>query len=86
MIIQLKDNFFQIATSLWAGAYRTYQPRKLGQPQFPLKYLKLVLVTLFSITPNETKQVNVQQKNTNLEQSETLFERWKGNRKPKPLL
>ena len=46
---------------LWAGAYknRIDQPGQLKQSQFPLKYLKLILVTLFSITPNGTKYLKV---------------------------
>ena len=34
---------------------RIHQPGQLGLSQFPLKYLKLILVNLFLITPNGAK-------------------------------
>ena len=68
MILRLyeKDNlaqrFFQKAKLLWGSAYRNmgscqgiHQPGQLELPQFPLKYLKLILVNLFLITLNGTK-------------------------------
>ena len=46
-----------------------------------------MLVTLFSITQNGTKRAVVKQKKLYLEESETLFERQKDNRKQRnPLL
>ena len=53
----VQRQFFQKAKSLWGGAYkhRTQQPGQLEQSQFPLKYLKLILVNLFPITPNRAK-------------------------------
>ena len=55
--VKLAQRFFQKAKPLWAGACknRIHQPGKLELSQFPLKYLKLILVNLFSITPNGTK-------------------------------
>ena len=49
--------FFQKAKHLWGGGYknRIHQPGQLDQSQFPIKYLKLILVNLFSRTPNGTK-------------------------------
>ena len=54
---KLAQRFFQKARPLWDGAYknRIHQPGQLELSQFPLKYLKLILVNLFSITPNGTK-------------------------------
>ena len=61
-INQFSDNlyqrqFFQKNKPLWVGGckHRIDQLIQLEQLQFPLKYLKLILVTLFSITPNGTK-------------------------------
>ena len=53
--------FCHKATPLWVGAYekRIDQSGQLEWSQFQLRYLELILVTLFSITPNETKQVKV---------------------------
>ena len=74
-INQFKEIFFKKAKPLWGGAYKNRINRlgQLEQSQFPLKYLKLILVNLFWITPNGTKQLKVT-KNPYLEQSETLFE------------
>ena len=54
---KLAQRFFQKAKPLWGGAYknRINQPGKLELSQFLLRYLKLILVNLFSITPNGTK-------------------------------
>ena len=54
---KLAQRFFQKAKLLWGGAYknRTHEPGQLELLQFPLQDLKLVLVNLFSITPNGTK-------------------------------
>ena len=54
---KLAQRFFQKAKPLWGGAYtnRIHQPGKLELSQFLLRYLKLILVNLFSITPNGTK-------------------------------
>ena len=54
---KLAQRFFQKAKPLWGGAYknRIHQPGQLKLSQFSLKYLKLTLVNLFSITPNGTK-------------------------------
>ena len=54
---KLAQKFFQKAKLLLSGAYRNriHQPGQLELPQFALKYLKLILVTLFLITPNGTK-------------------------------
>ena len=48
---------FQKVKPLWGGANknRIHQPGQLEESQFPLKYLKLILVNIFSITPNGTK-------------------------------
>ena len=61
-INELNDNltqryFFQNTKPLWAGAYRNRidQPEELEWSQFPLKYFELILLILFSITPNGTK-------------------------------
>ena len=52
----------------------------------PSKYFELIFVTLSSITPVGTKWTKVWYKNRYLEQSETVFKRWKDNRKPSPLI
>ena len=54
---KLAQRFFQKAKPLWGGAYtnRIHEPGKLELSQFLLRYLKLILVNLFSITPNGTK-------------------------------
>ena len=54
---KLAQRFFQNTKPLWGGAYkgRINQPGQLELSEFPLKYLKLVLVNLFSIIPNRTK-------------------------------
>ena len=56
-INQFKRYFFQKGKPLWAGAYknRIDQPGQLEQSQLPLKYLKLILVNLFSVTPDAKK-------------------------------
>ena len=61
------QRFFQKAKPLLGGAYknRIHQPGQLELSKFPLKYLKLILVNLFSITSNGAC----------LKQSDTLFER-----------
>ena len=54
---KLAQRFFQKAKLLWGGASknRIHQPGQLELSQFPLKYLKLNLVNLFSINLNATK-------------------------------
>ena len=54
---KLAQRFFQKANSLWGGPYKNkvLQPGQLELSQFPLKYLNLILVNLFSITPHGTK-------------------------------
>ena len=49
-------NFLK-SQALEAGAYknRIYQPGQTKRWKFPLKYLRLNLATLFSITPNGAK-------------------------------
>ena len=56
-----KINYLNYNIPLWVGAYenRIDQSGQLEWSQFQLRYLQLILVTLFSITPNETKQVKV---------------------------
>ena len=45
----------------WSGAYknRIDQPGQMKWSKFPLKYLDLTLVTLFLITPSQTKKLKV---------------------------
>ena len=54
---KIAQRYFQKAKPLWGGAYknRIHQPGQLELSQFPLKFWKLILVNVFSITPNETK-------------------------------
>ena len=54
---KLAQRFFQKAKLLSGGAYknRIHQPGQLELSQFPLKYLKLILVNLSLMTPNGTK-------------------------------
>ena len=58
---KLSQRFFQKAKPLWGGSYKNrinqvkYQPGQLELSQFPLKYSNLILVNLFSITPNGAK-------------------------------
>ena len=53
----VQGKFLQKAKPLWGSAYknRIHQPGQLEQSQLPLKYSNLILVNIFSITPNETK-------------------------------
>ena len=59
MIIQLKDICFQKAKPLWTVAFkiRTDQPGQMEQSEFSLKYLKQILVTLFSINLKKDKLI-----------------------------
>ena len=54
---KIAQRFFQKAKLLWGGAYknRIHQPGQLELSQFPLKYVKLILVNLSLMTPNGTK-------------------------------
>ena len=72
----IRKGFFQKAKPLWGGAYknRIHQPGQLELSQIPLKYLKLVLVNLFAITPNGTKWLKVSKKPMSGTEWDSLWE------------